>query len=925
MALLVLVPTERHAEEEAARGHRALTLRRAVARVADVASPAHSPSTPEVTRLSVARMLDEPRLAGAVDQALGDLIRAGTDAATLRTIGGRRACWLADLLDAKDALLESAGLRDERRDGWLAATLLGKNDEQPLGRVQSVEVRGLCRWDAGILAFLEALHQHARSSGGEGLSLELPETPWFAERAPLESLAARLERRWAELPDAPTLCFAKGRGARTHARVIAAEHSPSEARAIGRLVLDALSAGTPIDRVAVAVVRPDEGFLDPLRGCLRDARIPVSESRGQSALAAPQAHAALELLRLARGPVTRDGLLEVLRAPALRPLRWLAGKPSSHLEQLVVALRQATVRVDRSGEDLLTAVKLSASGTEAVELCERVLRDVRHLGLDAKRPEQRDRALALLGDLGLLDAPAATIREALEATDGLLLGALGNDARGTSALTAAVERAARASVALGLGEEVTSFSRFLEEVEAALGSESSSRGAGRAGALRIGRPEELAGLNLDLVIVARASSAHLDRARPNELLGEELVLKLPPGRRPTSASEGRAFTELSLASLLTHSERAIVTFARHDERGSTDGPCRFVRALAVERYENEPASALHPAARRVTNLPVPGAAARRNARIELSRTAYFMDPALPAGEHTGRAPNAGRVIDGTTPETAVSVTALERYLTCPFLGFAVSVLRAVRGEELDEGVNALERGRIVHGALEQALRAIENEQSTRSPDELEQLALTAASLHLESLGGSLLRRAGLAAMLGDVRALVRWSLEQGDGLFFRDAERAFGPGEDWPALELDGSFFRGRIDRIDVSTDGRRARVIDYKTGMPPKREDLGQRLLQPWLYARQVERELGAVDVSSGYLSLNRRDPKLTLVCKGAASEQDRLQAEARARHALRDLRAGLVDPRPCDPKACGQCDARDLCRRPLSAPGTETEGSSP
>jgi hypothetical protein len=54
-------------------------------------------------------------------------------------------------------------------------------------------------------------------------------------------------------------------------------------------------------------------------------------------------------------------------------------------------------------------------------------------------------------------------------------------------------------------------------------------------------------------------------------------------------------------------------------------------------------------------------------------------------------------------------------------------------------------------------------------------------------------------------------------------EQAFGeikPGERHPAFRVQagrhGFDFRGRIDRIDVSRDGKRARVIDYKTGSLP-------------------------------------------------------------------------------------------------------------
>ena len=49
----------------------------------------------------------------------------------------------------------------------------------------------------------------------------------------------------------------------------------------------------------------------------------------------------------------------------------------------------------------------------------------------------------------------------------------------------------------------------------------------------------------------------------------------------------------------------------------------------------------------------------------------------------------------------------------------------------------------------------------------------------------------------------------------------FGPEEKFPAFRLNagrhGFDFRGRIDRVDLSGDGKRARVVDYKTGALPE------------------------------------------------------------------------------------------------------------
>jgi RecB family exonuclease len=152
-----------------------------------------------------------------------------------------------------------------------------------------------------------------------------------------------------------------------------------------------------------------------------------------------------------------------------------------------------------------------------------------------------------------------------------------------------------------------------------------------------------------------------------------------------------------------------------------------------------------------------------------------------------------------------------------------------------------------------------------------------------------------------------------------DAEKAFGSTHDWGALQLGPVFVSGRIDRIDASSDRRRVRIIDYKTGKVPTNAQIDEELLQPWLYALKVGRELGADHVETGYLSLNRRDPDWKEVFAGSLDGQPLQQAAARAVELVENFRRGHIEPRPRDTRSCQRCDARELCRRPLSAPSGE------
>jgi len=139
--------------------------------------------------------------------------------------------------------------------------------------------------------------------------------------------------------------------------------------------------------------------------------------------------------------------------------------------------------------------------------------------------------------------------------------------------------------------------------------------------------------------------------------------------------------------------------------------------------------------------------------------------------------------------------------------------------------------------------------------------------------------------LDDARLLTSRALTHGDeGLPDRRSygEVAFGgaetkstaasPWDPTTVVEIPNAGFRiaGYIDRLDLSGDGKRALVRDYKTGRPPKDNISldGGRELQRCLYAFAVKALLGAdVSISASLLfprdqiDLQLADPEATLV----------------------------------------------------------------
>ena len=366
---------------------------------------------------------------------------------------------------------------------------------------------------------------------------------------------------------------------------------------------------------------------------------------------------------------------------------------------------------------------------------------------------------------------------------------------------------------------------------------------------------------------------------------------------------------------MSRAEHTRVTWAARDARGGS-GASRLVMNLNPSATLVEPPSPLDRAAGRVLPLPVPTEEVRVRAAKELRRQDFYGDPDRALSFENGAAGPLDRWVGGDA-ERPLPVTQLERYARCAFLGFSGVVLRAVRDDSIGDGLSARERGTLIHEALARALTGTRERFGSADPNQLERDALARAEAFLRDQVSSNLRGAALTAALEDVAALLRWTFANDDGVWFAEAERAFGAKDEWPALPVGEHFVSGRIDRIDRNSDGSVVRIIDYKTGSVRLTGEYGDQLLQPWLYAKKVAEQAGAQRVSSGYLSLARRKPEWKAALDEAEPSDTAIDEKlVRAEALILGLRAGRVPARPAISGSCAKCDARDICRRPLSAP---------
>ena len=190
-------------------------------------------------------------------------------------------------------------------------------------------------------------------------------------------------------------------------------------------------------------------------------------------------------------------------------------------------------------------------------------------------------------------------------------------------------------------------------------------------------------------------------------------------------------------------------------------------------------------------------------------------------------------------------------------------------------LDALSMGELVHRTLERALRVLEADGGLSGAGE--DAIVAAVDTAATDIAAEWEREFGAPPRIVWDRTLEEARALGARALSFRDGEmadaRAYGEvpfgghepksdaGIPWDAaapVEIPGAVFRiaGSIDRLDLSPDGGRALVRDYKTGKPPRKEITidGGAELQRCLYAFAVRALLGD-EVEIGASLLYPRD----------------------------------------------------------------------
>ena len=217
-------------------------------------------------------------------------------------------------------------------------------------------------------------------------------------------------------------------------------------------------------------------------------------------------------------------------------------------------------------------------------------------------------------------------------------------------------------------------------------------------------------------------------------------------------------------------------------------------------------------------------------------------------------------------EGQVSASRIESYAKCPYYFFLKYGLELESWEEPEpvEAIDSLERGLIIHAILERYLKEHGGEVLIRTPDE--ELQRSMEELAKETLKQS--RPTGIADLLWEIECdtllsmLRNWLIFEREraheGLLPTQLELVFGefsPEQRFPAYRVQAGEhsydFRGRVDRVDLSPDGKRARVVDYKTGtLPPSMKGKSRT---PLMGGERIQLAVyrGALSVLDGFRSV--------------------------------------------------------------------------
>lgn len=907
------------------------------------------------------------RSLSGMGRAIGVLARSAvTPDRFARVAHTHRLQRLAHVYQETMRRLESSGLVHPACVGLHVASLLAQADPHTIAETlhaEAIVAEPIARWEPVDLLWWAALSRVLRRIGGDAvIRVAGLDTAWTREREAhaWEVLTEQITRALGDAPEFETIRAPLGDLTTPESipsmDTVEVHRAPNEevaAKAIVRLVLEALASGAAIDGVAVALAHPTPTEVQALVHACKEAGIPAGFGTN-GPMRAGIVGMALRAVTLAEAPLTRLGIAELLRSPYVRMGDNLATRLASALE------RSSTRNAPDTLGALEATVRAATSPEEADALAPVLVRLVEALvktGTTQPVHAHVEAARSLWDLLALAPRMSGDVRRALrkdeerDAVTSAELEAVAFDARGFAALTETLDAWERAAGAMHLQDTPIASVSFWEQVLAMLDHRGHVSAAHRAGAVRILSLADFACEPLSLLVIAGASEDRLPvRPRVDPWLTDAVrrdLSRLDPLRAPLPTTAVTAQEEAELLLAVSRASRVAFVYAEGED-GDTS-PARIVRWLEARgakscAWSNSPHATPIVTARdaRLTRLITAGegsdASVKRRAFVEQAREAYFFDPARKPSPLTGHLdrPREGLLRAETGgSDRPLGVTKLELFATCAFAGYASAILRAKEREIVPDAPDAREQGNLLHAALAQAFTATQPlwEKRPRPQETIRERSRDAAAAVLDvSLHGSVFRRLAFTRAMHVVMSVVDDCLAD-PSWDFALAEVAFGNARDsWPALAFDTVRLRGTMDRVDRHHETGELRVVDYKkseSGALRALRQAGTTALQLPLYALVAEKNLGAPCTSASYASLERRTgqgPRFRVVrdlAEFTGGSPPGIQGVIE--DLLTRIRRGELSPNPYAESVCTHCAFDGACRKPrFSIPREEEEGEA-
>ncbi|SCY48909.1 probable DNA repair protein [Nitrosospira sp. Nl5] len=412
---------------------------------------------------------------------------------------------------------------------------------------------------------------------------------------------------------------------------------------------------------------------------------------------------------------------------------------------------------------------------------------------------------------------------------------------------------------------------------------------------------EAAGMQFDhLWVMGLSDEVWPPQPSPNPFLPIEL-------QRAAKLPQGSAVASLELAQRLTDgwvssADEIILSHPRH-------GDDRDARELM-------PSPLIAPIAVRELILPVH--ASHRDLVHGAGRLEYINDDKAPALDLPG----------GINGDVSGGTAVIKDHAACPFRSLAVHRFGAESIRTPRAGLDAMERGILVHHVLARTWSQLETKSALDaiSEDSLEAMLAHAAKEAIASIQRD--RPITLSGRFAQIeqRRLVRLAREWLNEERKRD-DFAVTAIENKRSIEIGGLTLSTRLDRVDESSDGRRL-IIDYKTRAPSVNAMLGARPEEPQLPLYLLAAEPDAVAVT--FAQVKRGDMRFATLARdgdllpgvkafGESRLGDRYGSWEELVDAWRtdfaDIAASFasgdaqVDPKQF-PHTCRYCDLRPFCR---------------